>query len=107
MVPYLRPVSKSLIRTMSPYLQICFLSQGRVVYFGPRKRVLDFFELCGFKIPGRKGVADLDSGGHHQEGPGGEIRLQTGTEEFQCFGRFLKSQGIFCRFKGSWQEGRC
>lgn len=30
-----------------------------MVYFGPRERVLEFFELCGFKIPGRKGVADF------------------------------------------------
>lgn len=40
-------------------LQICLLSEGHVVYFGPRERVLEFFELCGFKIPGRKGVADF------------------------------------------------
>jgi hypothetical protein len=40
-------------------LQICLLSEGHVVYFGPRERILEFFELCGFKIPGRKGVADF------------------------------------------------
>jgi hypothetical protein len=44
---------------VSPCLQICLLSEGHVVYFGPRERVLEFFELCGFKIPGRKGVADF------------------------------------------------
>jgi hypothetical protein len=40
-------------------LQICLLSEGHVVYFGARERILEFFELCGFKIPGRKGVADF------------------------------------------------
>ncbi|KAK3411001.1 hypothetical protein EUGRSUZ_J03024 [Eucalyptus grandis] len=38
---------------------IILLSDGQVVYQGPRELVLDFFESMGFKCPGRKGVADF------------------------------------------------
>ena len=32
---------------------------GRMVYHGPRKQVVPFFEQLGFGIPERKGVADF------------------------------------------------
>ncbi|GAU23542.1 hypothetical protein TSUD_40200 [Trifolium subterraneum] len=38
---------------------IILLSEGQIVYQGPRKNVLDFFESVGFKCPERKGVADF------------------------------------------------
>ncbi|CAI9097793.1 OLC1v1034285C1 [Oldenlandia corymbosa var. corymbosa] len=38
---------------------IILLSEGQVVYQGPREHVLDFFEYTGFKCPTRKGVADF------------------------------------------------
>ncbi|VAH42775.1 unnamed protein product [Triticum turgidum subsp. durum] len=38
---------------------IILLSDGHVVYNGPRKYVLEFFEIMGFKCPKRKGVADF------------------------------------------------
>lgn len=38
---------------------IILLSDGQVVYHGPREHVLEFFELLGFKCPERKGVADF------------------------------------------------
>lgn len=38
---------------------IVLLSEGRVVYHGPREHVLEFFESMGFKCPVRKGVADF------------------------------------------------
>ncbi|GFP99541.1 pleiotropic drug resistance protein 1 [Phtheirospermum japonicum] len=38
---------------------IVLLSDGQVVYQGPRENVLDFFESMGFKCPQRKGVADF------------------------------------------------
>ncbi|KAF8400719.1 hypothetical protein HHK36_014019 [Tetracentron sinense] len=37
---------------------IILLSEGQVVYQGPREFVLEFFESMGFKCPERKGVAD-------------------------------------------------
>ncbi|CAN4095915.1 unnamed protein product [Withania somnifera] len=38
---------------------IILLSDGYIVYQGPREAVLDFFESMGFKCPERKGVADF------------------------------------------------
>lgn len=38
---------------------IILLSEGQVVYQGPREYVLEFFEYMGFKCPERKGVADF------------------------------------------------
>ncbi|XWS43446.1 hypothetical protein CRYUN_Cryun16bG0104500 [Craigia yunnanensis] len=38
---------------------IILLSEGQIVYQGPRENVLDFFDYMGFKCPERKGVADF------------------------------------------------
>ncbi|PNT22284.2 hypothetical protein POPTR_008G024400v4 [Populus trichocarpa] len=38
---------------------IILLSEGQIVYQGPREEVLEFFESVGFKCPERKGVADF------------------------------------------------
>ncbi|KAI9106703.1 hypothetical protein K1719_022231 [Acacia pycnantha] len=38
---------------------IILLTDGQIVYQGPREKVLDFFESMGFKCPERKGVADF------------------------------------------------
>ncbi|CAA0810655.1 ABC transporter G family member 40 [Striga hermonthica] len=38
---------------------IVLLSDGQIVYQGPREQVLNFFESMGFKCPQRKGVADF------------------------------------------------
>ncbi|XP_058112235.1 pleiotropic drug resistance protein 1-like isoform X2 [Magnolia sinica] len=38
---------------------IILLSEGHIVYQGPREHVLEFFESMGFKCPARKGVADF------------------------------------------------
>ncbi|KAF2321474.1 hypothetical protein GH714_000026 [Hevea brasiliensis] len=38
---------------------IILLSDGQIVYQGPREQVLGFFEHMGFKCPERKGVADF------------------------------------------------
>ncbi|MQM06015.1 hypothetical protein Taro_038834 [Colocasia esculenta] len=38
---------------------IILLSDGQIVYQGPRENVLEFFESSGFKCPERKGVADF------------------------------------------------
>ncbi|KAL2332416.1 hypothetical protein Fmac_019997 [Flemingia macrophylla] len=38
---------------------IILISDGLVVYHGPREYVLDFFESMGFRCPERKGVADF------------------------------------------------
>ncbi|KAG2244998.1 hypothetical protein Bca52824_093184, partial [Brassica carinata] len=38
---------------------IVLMSEGKIVYHGPRDEVLRFFEECGFGCPERKGVADF------------------------------------------------
>ncbi|CAM6122577.1 unnamed protein product [Calypogeia fissa] len=38
---------------------LILLSEGQIVYQGPRDLVLDFFASMGFKCPERKGVADF------------------------------------------------
>ncbi|PKA51611.1 Putative pleiotropic drug resistance protein 7 [Apostasia shenzhenica] len=38
---------------------IILLSEGQIVYQGPRESVLEFFEAMGFRCPERKGVADF------------------------------------------------
>nr|KJB07167.1 hypothetical protein B456_001G003100 [Gossypium raimondii] len=44
--------------TFELFDDIILLSEGRIVYQGPRDHVLKFFESMGFKCPERKGVAD-------------------------------------------------
>ncbi|KAJ8423960.1 hypothetical protein Cgig2_008579 [Carnegiea gigantea] len=38
---------------------IILLSEGQIVYQGPREHVVEFFESCGFRCPERKGTADF------------------------------------------------
>ncbi|CAL5206363.1 unnamed protein product [Lathyrus oleraceus] len=38
---------------------IILLTDGQIVYQGPRENVLEFFESMGFKCPERKGIADF------------------------------------------------
>ncbi|KAL6967071.1 Pleiotropic drug resistance protein 2 [Sarracenia purpurea var. burkii] len=38
---------------------VILLSEGQIVYQGPRENVLEFFEFMGFKCPERKGIADF------------------------------------------------
>ncbi|KAJ0007311.1 hypothetical protein Pint_29980 [Pistacia integerrima] len=45
--------------TYDQFDDIILLSEGQIVYQGPREQVLDFFESMGFKCPERKGVADF------------------------------------------------
>lgn len=45
--------------TYNLFDDIVLLSDGQIVYQGPRESVLDFFESMGFKCPTRKGVADF------------------------------------------------
>ncbi|XP_027337469.1 ABC transporter G family member 31-like [Abrus precatorius] len=45
--------------TFELFDDLLLLSDGYVVYQGPRENVLEFFESLGFKLPPRKGVADF------------------------------------------------
>ncbi|KAH9613074.1 hypothetical protein KSS87_005297, partial [Heliosperma pusillum] len=45
--------------TFNLFDDIILLSDGQIVYQGPRESVIEFFEFMGFKCPERKGVADF------------------------------------------------
>ncbi|KAK9727139.1 hypothetical protein RND81_05G260600 [Saponaria officinalis] len=45
--------------TFELFDDLILLSDGYMVYHGPRSDVLEFFESLGFKLPPRKGVADF------------------------------------------------
>lgn len=45
--------------TYNLFDDIILLSDGHVVYQGPRENVQEFFETMGFRCPDRKGVADF------------------------------------------------
>ncbi|XP_051146777.1 pleiotropic drug resistance protein 3-like [Andrographis paniculata] len=45
--------------TFDLFDEIILMGEGKVVYHGPRCDVLEFFRICGFNCPERKGVADF------------------------------------------------
>ncbi|KAM0864568.1 hypothetical protein ACQ4PT_043847 [Festuca glaucescens] len=45
--------------TYNLFDDIILLSEGYIVYHGPRENILEFFESSGFRCPERKGVADF------------------------------------------------
>ncbi|XP_050235153.1 ABC transporter G family member 39-like [Mercurialis annua] len=45
--------------TFELFDDVILLSDGQIVYQGPRGNILEFFEYMGFKCPERKGVADF------------------------------------------------
>ncbi|XP_057870080.2 ABC transporter G family member 35 [Cryptomeria japonica] len=45
--------------TFSLFDDIILMSEGQIVYHGPRDHALEFFENCGFKCPERKDTADF------------------------------------------------
>ncbi|KAL7247866.1 hypothetical protein ACSBR2_002720 [Camellia fascicularis] len=46
-------------KTYDLFDDIILLSEGQIVYHGPREDILEFFEYMGFKCPERKGIADF------------------------------------------------
>ncbi|KAL0417621.1 UNVERIFIED_CONTAM: Pleiotropic drug resistance protein 2 [Sesamum radiatum] len=45
--------------TFDLFDDVILLSDGQIVYQGPRENILEFFEYMGFRCPERKGVADF------------------------------------------------
>ncbi|KAM7496878.1 hypothetical protein LguiA_021292 [Lonicera macranthoides] len=45
--------------TFALFDDVILLSDGQIVYQGPRENILEFFEYVGFKCPDRKGIADF------------------------------------------------
>ncbi|CAA3014915.1 pleiotropic drug resistance 1-like [Olea europaea subsp. europaea] len=74
---------------------IVLLSDGQIVYQGPRESVLEFFEHLGFRCPERKGVADFlqevtsrkDQGQYwaRRDDPYSYVSAKEFSEAFQSF----------------------
>lgn len=45
--------------TFDLFDDLILLSEGHIIYQGPTKHVVGFFESLGFSLPPRKGVADF------------------------------------------------
>ncbi|KAI3697943.1 hypothetical protein L6452_31049 [Arctium lappa] len=45
--------------TFNLFDDIILLSQGQIIYQGPREQIVEFFESLGFICPERKGIADF------------------------------------------------
>ncbi|KAG4955429.1 hypothetical protein JHK84_041408 [Glycine max] len=45
--------------TFDLFDDIILISEGQIVYQGPRDHIVEFFESCGFRCPERKGTADF------------------------------------------------
>lgn len=45
--------------TFDLFDDLVLLSEGYLVYHGPRAEVIEFFDSLGFRLPPRKGVADF------------------------------------------------
>ncbi|KAJ6874525.1 pleiotropic drug resistance protein 3-like isoform X2 [Populus alba x Populus x berolinensis] len=45
--------------TFDLFDDIILMTEGKIVYHGPRSSICKFFEDCGFRCPERKGVADF------------------------------------------------
>ncbi|KAK9066226.1 hypothetical protein SSX86_013547 [Deinandra increscens subsp. villosa] len=55
MISLLQPAPE----TFELFDDIILLSEGQIIYQGPRENAIEFFESCGFVCPERKGVADF------------------------------------------------
>ncbi|KAK7271149.1 hypothetical protein RJT34_26804 [Clitoria ternatea] len=74
---------------------IILLSDGQIVYQGPRELVLEFFESMGFRCPERKAIADFlqevtsrkdqEQYWIHKDEPYSFVTVNEFAEAFQCF----------------------
>eukprot|EP00268_Persea_americana_P030001 TRINITY_DN2901_c0_g1_i1.p1 TRINITY_DN2901_c0_g1~~TRINITY_DN2901_c0_g1_i1.p1 ORF type:complete len:1438 (-),score=266.02 TRINITY_DN2901_c0_g1_i1:200-4513(-) len=81
--------------TYNLFDDIILLSEGCIVYHGPREHVLEFFESMGFKCPERKGAADFlqevtskkdqEQYWMHKNKPYNYIPVNVFAEAFQSF----------------------
>ncbi|CAH1425582.1 unnamed protein product [Lactuca virosa] len=85
--------------TYNLFDDIILLTDGKIVYQGPREKVLEFFESMGFKCPERKGVADF-----LQEVTSKKDQEQYWIERDQPY-RFITSKE-FAEAYESFHEGR-
>ncbi|KAK9152794.1 hypothetical protein Sjap_000274 [Stephania japonica] len=81
--------------TFDLFDDVMLLSEGHMVYQGPRENVVDFFESLGFKLPPRKGIADF-----LQEVTSKKDQAQYWADNSRPY-KFLSVQEISDAFKNS------
>nr|XP_018627478.1 pleiotropic drug resistance protein 1-like [Nicotiana tomentosiformis] len=59
LISFMHPAPETYNLSYNLFDDIILLSDGQIVYQGPREDVLGFFESMGFKFHDRKGVADF------------------------------------------------
>ncbi|KAK1434146.1 hypothetical protein QVD17_11064 [Tagetes erecta] len=79
--------------TFDLFDDIILLSEGQIVYQGPRDNALEFFESCGFMCPERKGVADF-----LQEVTSRKDQKQYWADRSKSY-RYIPVSGFIQRFK--------
>ncbi|KAI8529594.1 hypothetical protein RHMOL_Rhmol12G0237000 [Rhododendron molle] len=88
--------------TFDLFDDIILLSEGQIVYQGPREHILEFFQSCGFNCPQRKGTADFLQ----------EVTSRKDQEQYWAYGtkpyRYISVTEFANRFKlfhaGLWLE---
>jgi ABC-2 type transporter len=95
MVSLLQPAPE----TYNLFDDIVLLSEGQVVYHGPREDILEFFQSVGFRCPERKAVADF-----LQEVTSKRDQEQYWTGDRGSY-RYISTQDFSCCFK-SFRVGR-
>lgn len=88
--------------TFELFDDIILLSEGQVVYQGPRANILEFFESVGFKCPDRKGTADflqevtsVKDQAQYWSKKDEPYRYVSVTEFVECFSSFHVGQKIY------------
>ncbi|KAK9131815.1 hypothetical protein Scep_011343 [Stephania cephalantha] len=81
--------------TFDLFDDVMLLSEGHMVYQGPRENVVEFFESLGFKLPPRKGIADF-----LQEVTSKKDQAQYWADNSRPY-KFLSVQEISDAFKNS------
>ena len=46
-------------KTFDLFDDVILLSEGKILYQGPKEHALEFFGGCGFRCPERKAIADF------------------------------------------------
>ncbi|KAF3450288.1 hypothetical protein FNV43_RR06368 [Rhamnella rubrinervis] len=76
-------------KTYDLFNDLVLLSDGQIVYQGPREHVLEFFESMGFKCLERKGVADKKKDQERywarKDEPYNFVSIKEFVEAFQSF----------------------
>ncbi|KAK4353409.1 hypothetical protein RND71_028927 [Anisodus tanguticus] len=99
--------------TFKLFDDIILLSEGRIVYQGPRENVLEFFKSVGFPCPERKAIADflqevtsLKDQEQYWFRKNQPYRFITVAEFVEHFSSFRVGRGLFDELRVSYDKSR-